>query len=427
MQTDPTIIKASIVTRKRDRWNVVQQCESRHRRATILAGFVHQEHMGRRAACSRGAQIGFRDCLVSTGPDICPNGAQSTAVTRANREVQVGEQTITRRGTLAVMAGLGATLIARPASAQATTLKFATFVGPTSFLNTDIFEPWFKQIEDASNGTLKVQFLSGGSAAKPQEVIDAVTAGVVDIGWSITAYNPGRFNAAGVSELPIMTENPAEGSAGMAALLDAGLLDGFQEVKVLGVGTTDIGRLHHGKAVENLAAFKGAKVRAAGRVLSAMVEKIGAVPVGMPITSVAESITKGVIDGTVADWFSLEGFRLIDVVQTHLDLAMGAPAMYVAMNQSSFEKLPAEAKAALEKFPPKALAEFWGTRLAKKSAATRDTVATLAGHKIIEPTAEERALWQAAADTVIAEWATSLPNGKTILDTYANAVKAARA
>lgn len=336
------------------------------------------------------------------------------------------DQKLTRRGTLGIMAGLGATLIARPATAQATTLRFATFVGPTSFLNTDIFEPWFKQIEDASNGTLKVQFLSGGSAAKPQEVIDAVTAGIVDIGWSITAYNPGRFNAAGVSELPMVTQNPAEGSLAMAALLDAGLLDGFQDVRVLGVATTDVGRLHHGKVVENLAAFKGAKVRAAGRVLSAMVEKIGAVPVGMPITSVAESVTKGVIDGTVADWFSLEGFRLIDVVQTHLDLAMGAPAMYVAMNKASYEKLPAEAKAVLDKFPPKAFAEFWGTRLAKKSAATREAVAATAGHKIIEPTAEENAVWEGSAKAVIDEWVAGTANGKAIFDTYSAAVKAAR-
>lgn len=336
------------------------------------------------------------------------------------------EHKLTRRGALGIMAGLGATLMTRPASAQVTTLRFATFVGPTSFLNTDIFEPWFKQIEDASNGTLKVQFLSGGSAAKPQEVIDAVTAGIVDIGWSITAYNPGRFNAAGVSELPIVTENPAEGSLGMAALLDAGLLDGFQDVKVLGVGTTDVGRLHHAKAVENLAAFKGAKVRAAGRVLSAMVEKIGAVPVGMPITAVAESLTKGVIDGTVADWFSLEGFRLIDVVQTHLDLAMGAPAMYVAMNKASYEKLPAEAKAVLDKFPPKAMAEFWGSRLAKKSAATRDAVAATGGHTIIAPTAEENATWEVAAKAVVDDWIAGTANGKAIFDTYSASVKAAR-
>ncbi|MGO4833142.1 TRAP transporter substrate-binding protein DctP, partial [Rhizobiaceae sp. 2RAB30] len=234
------------------------------------------------------------------------------------------------------------------------------------------------------------------------------------------------FNAAGVSELPMVTQNPAEGSLGMAALLDAGLLDGFQDVRVLGVATTDVGRLHHGKVVENLAAFKGAKVRAAGRVLSAMVEKIGAVPVGMPITSVAESVAKGVIDGTVADWFSLEGFRLIDVVQTHLDLAMGAPAMYVAMNKASYEKLPAEAKAVLDKFPPKALAEFWGTRLAKKSAATRDAVAATAGHKIIEPTAAENAVWEGSAKAVIDEWVAGNANGKAIFDTYSVAVKAAR-
>ncbi len=338
---------------------------------------------------------------------------------------------ITRRQALGTIAAAGAAVAVTgsfpaPALAAPTKLRFGTFVGPTSVLNTDIFFPWFDRIQQASNGTLEIEYLSGGSAAKPQEVIDAVTAGIIDIGWSITAYNPGRFNAAGVSELPIITRNPAEGSAGIAALHDAGMLDGFDGVKVLGVGTTDIARLHHADQVDGLGAFKSAKVRAAGRVLSAMLEKIGATPVGMPITSVAESLAKHVVDGAAADWFSLDAFRLIDVTRTHLDLAIGAPAMYVAMNQASYDRLPDAAKAAFEANPPAALAEFWGSRLAAKSAATRDVVVATEGHTIIEPNAEEQAEWQNAADAVIADWVSATDNGQAILDAYSQAVTAHR-
>ncbi|MEW5423341.1 TRAP transporter substrate-binding protein [Amorphus sp. 3PC139-8] len=335
---------------------------------------------------------------------------------------------ITRRAALAMVGAAAAVgMLAQPAIAEPTTLRFGTFVGPTSFLNTDIFVPWFEQIEEASDGTVKIEFLSGGSAAKPQEVIDAVKAGLIDIGWSITAYNPGRFNAAGVSELPILTQNPAEGSAGMAALLDADMLDGFDGVKVLGVGTTDVGRLHHAELVDGLDAFQGAKVRAAGRVLSAMLKEIGATPVGMPITSVAESLSKHIVDGAVADWFSLEGFRLIDVTKTHLDLAMGAPAMYLAMNPARYDQLPDAAKAAFEANPPAAFAEFWGSRLAKKSAATRDEVAATEGHRMLEPTEAENAEWQAAADGVIADWIANNENGQAVVDTYSEAVSSYRA
>lgn len=334
--------------------------------------------------------------------------------------------TMTRRQALAV--GAAAALLPRAAAAATTTLRFGTFIGPTSYINVQIFEPWFKQIEEASKGTLKVEFLPGGSAAKPNEVIDAVTAGIIDIGWSISAYNPGRFNAAGVCELPVMTESALEGGVGMAALQEAGLLDGFQDVKVIGVGTADVSRLHHGRDVSGLGDFAGAKVRAAGRVLSSMLEKIGATPVGMPITSVAESLAKNVIDGAAADWLSLDSFRLIDVTKTHLNLALGAPAMYLVMNKARYASLPADAKAAIDAFSPADFAGFWSARIMAESNRVHDLVAGMAGHKVIEhPSDADAARWQAAAEEVIADWTAQTANGAEIIAVYKQAVDAHRA
>lgn len=327
-------------------------------------------------------------------------------------------------GSAALMAPA---LIGTRASAQTTTLRFGTFVGPTSFLNVSIFEPWFKQIEEASDGTLKIQFLPGGSAAKPNEVIDAVTAGIIDIGWSISAYNPGRFNAAGVPELPVVTRNAREGGAGMAALYEAGLLDGFDAVKVLGVATADVGRLHHAGDVTGLADFSGAKVRAAGRVLSSMLEKIGATPVGMPITSVAESLAKNVIDAAAADWLSLDSFRLIDVTRTHLNLALGAPAMYLAMNKPRYDNLPEPARNAIDAFSVRDFAEFWSVRLMEESNRVHALVAGLSDHKIIEdPSAEDLATWNGAADEVIADWVAGMSGGSEVFEVYKSAVDASR-
>ena len=337
--------------------------------------------------------------------------------------------TLTRRQVLGTAAAsAAAAMLPRAAAAAATTLRFGTFVGPTSYLNTAIFEPWFKQLEDASNGALKVQFLPGGAAAKPNEVIDAVAAGIIDIGWSISAYNPGRFNAAGVTELPVVTQNAMEGAAGMTALYEAGMLDGFQAVKILGVGTADVSRLHDARDISGLADMKGAKVRAAGRVLSSMLEQIGATPVGMPITSVAESLSKNVINAAAADWLSLDTFRLIDVTKTHLNLALGAPAIYLVMNKPRYDMLPAEAKAAIDSFTPAQFATFWSERIMAESDRVRDLVAEMPGHKVImEPSAEDLATWEAAAEKVIADWVVATPDGAQILETYTTAIETFRA
>jgi TRAP-type C4-dicarboxylate transport system substrate-binding protein len=317
-----------------------------------------------------------------------------------------------------------AALSCSAALAQSTvTLKFANFVGPTSALTVKIFQPWFKQIEDDAGGALKIEFLSGGAAAKPNEVIDAVRAGVVDIGWSATSYNPGRFNAAGVTELPSLMHSPAEGAAGLAEVYERGLLDGFDGVKLLGVFTSDVSLLHHAGDAKGLADFKGAKVRAAGAVVSSMIEKVGASPVAVPITSLAEGLAKKVVDGAAADWFSMEGFRLIDVTRTHVNLAVGAAGMYLVINKAKYDQLPPKAKAALDKYSVRDFAMFWGTRLEKESNRVRQVVANSAGHKVIEPTAEDTATWAAASRDVIDAWAKRTKDGPAVLEAFQKGVK----
>ena len=313
------------------------------------------------------------------------------------------------------------------AAQEEVTLRFGSFVGPTSFLNTDIFAPWFEKIESESNGTLKIEFVTGGASAKPQEVFDAVRAGIIDIGWSIAAYNPGRFDAAGVVELPMLAGGSAEVSVAVAGLLDQGLIDGMDSVKVLGLGGADIARLHHSEEVTGLSDFSGIKIRAAGGVLSAMIEKIGGVPVGIPAPSIAESLAKNVVDASANDWFALEGFRLIDVTTTHVDISLGTAGVYLVMNQSSFDNLPDAAKAAIENNPPMAFAEFWGSTLEEESLRVRGVVAELEDHTIITPTEAELAIWQAAADEVIAEWVEKTEGRAEILQAYTDNLGAYRA
>ena len=325
-------------------------------------------------------------------------------------------------GRLAVAAAIS--LASTAAFAQnPTVLKFGNFVGPTSFLTVEIFKPWFERIEAESDGTVKIEFLSGGSAAKPNEVIDAVRTGIIDIGWSGTSYNPGRFNAAGVTELPLIVTKPTEGSAGIAQLYEQGLLDGFKGVKILGVSTADVARLHHTGEVRGLSDFKGARVRAAGAVLSTMLEKVGASPIAVPITSLAESLAKKVVDGAAADWFSMEGFRLIDVTKTHVDLAMGATGIYLVINQATYNQLPAKAKAAFDKYSVRDFAMFWSTRLEKESNRVKDVVASSPGHKIIEANKDDKAVWQAAGKDVIENWVKNTKNGAAVLDAFQKGVK----
>lgn len=310
---------------------------------------------------------------------------------------------------------------------EVVTLRFASFPGPTNFINTGMLMPWFEKLEAESGGRLKVEFITGGAAAAPAEVFDSVEAGLIDMGWSITSYNAGRFPAASVTELPLLANGSTESSAAIASLYDQGLIGGFDNVVVLGIATADIARLHHAGTISGLEDLRGAKVRAAGNVLSQMVSEIGGIPVGMPAPAMAEALAKNVVDAAAADWFAVEGFSLLDVTRTHIDVSLGTTPVYVVMNRQVYDGLPPDLRKVFDDNPPSALAAFWGAALEAESKRVREVVAATPGHVIITPGDAEMAVWNAAAQRVIDNWVAAQPNGAQVLDAYRAALDAHRA
>lgn len=294
-------------------------------------------------------------------------------------------------------------------------LSFASIVGPTAFLDVEILTPWLNDITASSNGAVSFRVLPGASAAAPQDVFDAVEAGVVDIGWSVMSYTPGRFNAASVIDLPLEADEAHEASVALWHLYERGLLDGLDGVKVLGIFTSDILRLHHVNAVDGLAGFRGARVRASGQEISATLESLGVVPVGLPITATAESLARHVIDGAAADWQALDGWQLTDVLSTHVDIPLGSAGIFLVMNQRTWDRLSLEAQAAFEEHSYLAFSERWGGRLAERAREIRDEIAALDGHTVIAPSEAELATLRQSADQVVAAWAARIPNGEVVL------------
>ncbi|MFT7311574.1 MAG: TRAP-type C4-dicarboxylate transport system substrate-binding protein, partial [Paracoccaceae bacterium] len=78
--------------------------------------------------------------------------------------------------------------------AQEVTLRFQHFVSPKSANPTYFMDPWARKIEADSNGRIKIEiypFMQLGGKAPSQ--YDLIRDGVVDGGWVIPSYQPGRF------------------------------------------------------------------------------------------------------------------------------------------------------------------------------------------------------------------------------------------
>ena len=219
------------------------------------------------------------------------------------------------------------------ASAQEVKLKFHHLWNPAAMGATNVIKPWCEKIAAESNGRMVCElFPAMQLGGTPAQLIDQVRDGVVDIVFTVPGYTAGRFPITEVFELPFMT-NSAE--AGAKSVWDFYAKYGQKEwagFKPLLFTVHDEGYLHtRDKQVKTMADLKGLKIRASTRTVSKMVTALGATPVQMPLPSVAESVSKGVIDGFLLPWEVFPPLKLHEMVKYHSETDPSRPALYASV------------------------------------------------------------------------------------------------
>ena len=105
-------------------------------------------------------------------------------------------------------AALVAAVFVLPAVAQDVVLKVHHFWPPGAMPPSTILVPWCDKIARDSGNKMKCQIYPamqlGGT---PQNLVDQVKDGVVDIVWTLPGYTAGRFPMMEVFELPFMSSS----------------------------------------------------------------------------------------------------------------------------------------------------------------------------------------------------------------------------
>ena len=83
--------------------------------------------------------------------------------------------------------GCGAGL--SPAAGSPIELRFATFIPPTDVYAVNLGN-WAEELEQRTNGRVKVTFYHGQSLLKVPEILDGVAAGTADMAFSFSGVYP---------------------------------------------------------------------------------------------------------------------------------------------------------------------------------------------------------------------------------------------
>lgn len=309
---------------------------------------------------------------------------------------------------LALAAGSLAVLGAGSAQAQEVTLRLHQFLPAQANVPKNILDVWADKVEADSGGRIEIQrFASMQLGGRPPELYDQVVDGVADIVWTLPGYTPGRFPRAEVFELPFMMTN-AEDTArsfwqyGEELMLD----DDFRQVKVLGLWVHGPGVIHSDRPITEIGDLKGLKLRAPTRVTNQMFEGLGATPVGMPVPSVPEALSKGVINAAVIPWEVTGALRTSELVDNHTefgDAPLYTATMMMAMNKDRYDALPDDLKAVIDANSGEEFSAFAGRQMAEDDGPAREATAAM-GNTIITLTPEQVDSWRTASQATTDGW-----------------------
>ncbi|MGE5398054.1 MAG: TRAP transporter substrate-binding protein [Chitinophagales bacterium] len=200
-------------------------------------------------------------------------------------------------------------------STKTVELKLAHFWPATHPAETQLVQPWAKEVEKATNGRVKITSYPGETLLKAADIYDGVEKGVTDIGISCFSYSKGRFPVCEGFELPGITYSSSKAASKVA-------WEGIQQLNpkevqdthLLMVLTTGPGDLYTKKPVKTLKDLQGMEIRATG-ISAETLSALGATPIGMPQSEAYEALSKGMVKGNLGPDEVLKGWKQAEVTK----------------------------------------------------------------------------------------------------------------
>ncbi len=312
-------------------------------------------------------------------------------------------KTLAAASVIAIMAVPGA-------MAQEYTFKLHHLLGAKAPAQTQMLEPWAKQVEENSGGKVKIEIYPAMSlGGRPPELVGQARDGVVDLIWTVNGYTPGLFPRTEVMELPFVYVNdPVAANLALYDMFEGDLKEEYKGLEVMFLHVHAGQAIHmRDKEVRKPEDLEGMKMRIPTRTGAWIIEALGAAPAAMPVPELPQALSKGVVDGAFIPWEIIPPLKIQDQTQYQIEGAdmarFGTTTFQVSMNKDRWDSLPDDIKKA---FKDASGPEWWAEvgEIWRKSDDFGIKIAVDAGNEHIVLTEEETDAFREKLEPVVDRW-----------------------
>jgi TRAP-type transport system periplasmic protein len=227
-----------------------------------------------------------------------------------------------------------------PAERKITKLEFSCILPAHDKLSM-MLEEWCRDLSQRTGGSIQTSFYPGGILTPAPQIYDSVMTGIADIGFGPMGVTPGRFPLMEVMEQPLGIESAVMMTRLSNDFFRAFHPKEFEGVKMLFLLSASPGLLHTKRPVRKLEDLEGMKVRCLGGNAAKVLKALGAVPIVIPTGDTYDALRKGIVDGVVAAWDSLETLKwgeILPYTTVSYYASVGAQG-FVVMNKAKWDGL----------------------------------------------------------------------------------------
>jgi TRAP-type transport system periplasmic protein len=309
-------------------------------------------------------------------------------------------------------------LLPSMAAAGPIELKFSFFTSDRSNIYQTTIKPFVDAVNDEGKGLIEIKvYFSGTISAVLAQQPQLVANDTADMALVVPALSADRFGDSAVMELPGIYRDTREASLVFMRLIEAGALEGYGEFFVIGAFLSGPENVNSRKPIATNEDLKGLTIRSNNEIQSAVLEKLGAIPVLLPINQATDAINRDKIDAADFPPSMLFEFGIGRVTNYHYMIQLGSVPIALVMNRSKFESLPPRAQAIIRKYSGEWMSERAAVGLHALDMQTLEQLKADPRRQVTDQSPADLESTQRIFASVVKDWAAMSPHNRQLLTT----------